>query len=108
MLSVDEDNNVLDDKKEAVVMMSFQEKKLLTTEKVTRSHEVHKRTDKISTNVGVEKGTEKLEDMKEAVVTIRRKYSYKFEDHSKGHTGWFNLDHELKKRKYYTHEPDFY
>ena len=44
-----------------------------------------------------------MEDIKEAVVTIRRKDSDKFEGHSKGSTGWFNLDHELKKKKvFYT------
>ena len=75
------------------------EKKLLTTEKVTTSYEVHKLTEKITTseevvkgadkvhkntksittNEEVDKGTEKLEDMKEVVVTIRGKYSDKFE-----------------------------
>ena len=41
--------------------------------------EVHKRTDKITTNKEVDKGAKKLEYMKEAVVTIRRKDSDKFE-----------------------------
>ena len=81
---VDKDTNVLDDKKEAVVTTSFLEKKLLTAEKVTTSDEVHKHTEKfttsegflksadevhkrteyITTNEDVDKGTEKLEDMK--------------------------------------------
>ena len=64
MSSVDRDTNVLD------------EKKLLTTEKVTTSDEVHKRNEKIitieevfkgtnfATNEEVDKGTEKLEYMK--------------------------------------------
>ena len=30
--------------------------------------------------------------MKEAVVTIRKKNSDKFDGQSKGSTGWFNLD----------------
>ena len=50
----------------------------MTTEKVTTSDEVKKRTEKITTNDEVDKGTEKLEDIKEAVVTIRRKDSDKF------------------------------
>ena len=40
----DKYTNVLDDKKEAVVPTPFSEKKLFTTEKVTTSSEVHKRT----------------------------------------------------------------
>ena len=79
-------------------MTPFLEKKLLTTEKVTTSDkmhkrtetittrkegfkgtdEFHKRTENITTNEEAEKGTEGLEDMKEAVVTIRRKDSYQF------------------------------
>ena len=38
--------------------------------------------------------------MKEAVVTMRRKDSYQFEGQSKGSTGWFNIDHEVLKRKF--------
>ena len=90
MSSVDKDTNVFDDQKEAVVPTPFPEKKLLTTEKVTKSDEVHKHTEEITTSQvvvkGIDevqkriknittseevvKGTEKLEDMKEAVVTI--------------------------------------
>ena len=58
MSSVDKDSNVLDDKKKAVVTTPLSEKKLLTKY--------------------VDKGTDEFEDMKEAVVTIRRKVSYKF------------------------------
>ena len=43
--------------------------------------------------------------MEEAVVTISRKDSDKFEGHSKVSTGWFNPDHEFKES---TLEPDFY
>ena len=39
--------------------------------------------------------------MKEAVVTIYRKDSDKFEGQSKVSTGWFNLDIEFFKRKFY-------
>ena len=50
----------------------------------------------------------KLEDMKEAVVTIRRKDSDKFEGQSKGYTVWFDLDHEFVTRNFSKLEPDFY
>ena len=96
-------------------MTPFSEKKLLTTEKVTIIDEVHKRTEKITTskevvkdadevhkhtenikkNEEIDKGTGILEDMKEAVVTIRKKDSDKFEGQSKGSTGWFKLDHNF-------------
>ena len=98
------------------------EKKLLTIERVTTSDavqkrtenittseefvkgtdEVHKSTMNIATNEDVEKGIEKLEYMKEAVVTIRRKDSNKFEYQSKGSTGWFNLEYEFIKEIPYT------
>ena len=85
----------MDDKKEAVVTTKFPKKKLLTTEKVTRSEEV-------------DKDTKKSDDMKEAVVTIRRKYSYNFEVQSNGFTCWFNIDHKFLRRKFSALEPDFY
>ena len=122
MSLVDKYSIVLDDKKEAVVTTPLSENKLLTTEKVTTSDEVHERTEKfttsedvvkgtdevqkstenITTNEEVNKSTEKLEDMKEAVVTIRRKDFYKFEGQSKVYTGWFNINCEFLKRKYST------
>ena len=49
MSLVDKDSTVLDDKKEAVVTTPLSENKLLTTEKVTTSDEVHKRTEKFTT-----------------------------------------------------------
>ena len=55
MLSVDKDTNVLDDKKEAVFTTPLSEKKLLTTEKVTTSDEVNKRTENITTSKEVVK-----------------------------------------------------
>ena len=71
-------------------------KKIKTSEEgVKGTNEVHKRTENIKTNGEVDKGTEKLEYMEEAVVTIRRKDSYKFDGKSKGSTLWFNLDHEF-------------
>ena len=50
MLSFDKDSNVLDDKKETLVMIPLSEKKLLTYEKVTTSDEVHKHTEKFTTS----------------------------------------------------------
>ena len=98
-MSVDKDTNVLDYFKKALVTMPFSEKKLLTTEKVTASDEVPKRTENITTNEEVvkvndevqnsfkrnktieevDKVTEQLENMKEAVFTILRKDSDNFE-----------------------------
>ena len=115
MSSVDRYTNVLSNKKQAVVTTPLSEKKILTTEKVTPSDEVHKCTDNVKTSEEVVKGTcevhrrtqnittieevdkgsEKLEDTKEAVVTICRKDSYNFEGRSKGYTGQFNLDREF-------------
>ena len=40
----------------------------------------------------VDKGTDEFSDMKQEVVTTRRKGLDKFEGRSKGHTGWFKLD----------------
>ena len=70
-------------------------KKLLTTGKIIISEEV-------------DKSTEILDDMKEAVVTICKDYLYNFDGQSKGSTGWFNFDHEFLKRKFSTLEPEFY
>ena len=69
--------------------------------------EVHKRTEKITTNEEVRKDYEKLENMIEAVVTIRRKDSDKFEGQSKVSTVWFNLDSNFF-RDFSTIEPYFY
>ena len=80
MLSIEKYGNVQDDKKEAVVTTPFSEKKSLTTTKI-------------------------LKDMKEEVVTIRRKKSDKFEGQSKGYTVWLNLDSDLV---FSTIKPDFY
>ena len=120
MLSVDKYTNVLGDKKETVVTTLLSENKLLKTEKVRTIDELYKRTENITTGGGVvkgndevhkrtqsntkneevEKGYEKLEDMKEVVVTIRRKCSYKFECQSKGSIGQFNPDDEFLKESF--------
>ena len=120
MLLIDKNSDFLDYKKEAVVTTPLSEKKLSTTKNITISDEVHKHTEKITTreeivkiadkfhkhtekiktNEEVEKGPELLEDMKEAVVIIRRKDSEKFEGQSEGSTGFFNLNHELKKETF--------
>ena len=55
----------------------------------------------------VDTGTETLEYIKEAVVTICRNNSDKFEGHSKGSTGWFNPGHKFVFKQS-TLEPDFY
>ena len=60
MLSVDKDINILDYKKEAVVTTPFSQKTLLTTEKVITSDEVQKRTEKITMNEEVFKGTDEV------------------------------------------------
>ena len=60
----------------------FPKKKVATSEKVTTIEEI-------------DKGTKNLDDMKEAVFTIRKKYFDNFEWQSIGSTGWFNLDHEF-------------
>ena len=119
--------NILDDKKQVVVTTPFLERKLLTTEKVTTSDRVNKRTEKITTSEDIDKGTdeahkhtentttseqvdkgsETFEDTKESVFTIRRKDSDKFEGQSKGYTGWLNPDHEFLKIRFSTLEPDF-
>ena len=69
MLLVDKDTNVLDDKKEAVVMTPFSEKKLLTAEKVTTSDDVHKRTNNITTSDDIVKGTDEVHRITEKIIT---------------------------------------
>ena len=68
----------------------LQKKKILTTEKVKTREEV-------------DKSTKIIDDMKEAVVTIRRNDLDNFEGQSKVSTGQFNLDHEFfKENVFYT------
>ena len=59
ILSVDKDSDILDNNKESVVPKPLLEKKLWTTEKVTTSDEVHKRTENFTTSEEV-KGTDKV------------------------------------------------
>ena len=56
----------------------------------------------------VEKGTYELEYMKNAVVKIRRKSLDKFEDQSKGYTGWFKLDNRFLKTTFSTIHLELY
>ena len=49
-----------------------------------------------------------MEDIEEAVVAIHINDLDKFEGQSKWSTGWFNIDHEFKKGKFSTLEPEFY
>ena len=77
----------MDDKKEAVATTPFSEKKLLITEKVTTSDDVHKRTKNIITSEEVVKGTKQCENMKRVVVIIYRKDPDNFEGQSKRYTG---------------------
>ena len=69
MLSVDKDTNVLDYKKEAVVTTPLSENKLLTTEKVTTSDDVHKCTENITTSEEVVKGTDEVQKLTESIAT---------------------------------------
>ena len=52
-------------------------------------------SEKVTTSEEVDKVTKILDEMKESVVTIRRKNLDKFEGQSKGSTGWFNIDNEF-------------
>ena len=82
MSSVDRDTNVLDDNKEAVVTRTFSEKKILTTEKVTKSDKVQKRIEKITTSEEVDKGTDEVHKRTEKITTSEEvdKGSEKLED----------------------------
>ena len=52
-------------------------------------------SEKKSLEKDVDKGTDELEHMKEAVVKILRKDSDNFEGQYKGSTGWFNIDSDF-------------
>ena len=69
MLLVDKDTNVLYDKKEAVVTTPILEKKLLTTENVTTSDQVHKLTQKITTREEVDKDTDEVHKCTDNITT---------------------------------------
>ena len=55
---------------------------------------------KYATN-DIDKGTDKLADMKQAVVTIRRKGLDQFEGQSSGSKGWFKLGSGVLKTTFY-------
>ena len=88
MLSVDKVNNILGDRKEEVVTTPLLENKSSTKD--------------------VGKGIDELEDMKKAVVSIRRKGLYKFQGKSKRYTGWFKLDSEFFKTTFSTIHSKFH
>ena len=56
----------------------------------------------------VGKGTDELTDTKKAVVVIRRKGLYNFEDQYKGQTGWLKLDSEFLKTTFSKIHSEFY
>ena len=68
----------------------------LLREKVTPfSKEIVVTSEKDTSSEEVDKGNKILDDMKEAVVTIRKNNLDNFEGQSIISTGWFNLDHEF-------------
>ena len=69
MSLVYKDNIFLYDKKQAVATTPFSEKKLLTTENVTTSDEVHKRTDKITTSEEVLESTDEVHKLTDKITT---------------------------------------
>ena len=88
MSLVEKVNNVLGDRKEVVVTMKLFEKKSLTKD--------------------VDKGTDELADMKQAVVAVRRKGLDQFEGQPKGSTQWFKLDSGFLKTTLSTIHSEFY
>ena len=74
MSSVDKYTNFLDDKKEAVVTTPLTEKKLLTTENITKSDEAHKRTENITTSEEGFKGTDEVQKRTEKNTTNEEVY----------------------------------
>ena len=56
----------------------------------------------------VDKGTDEFSDMKQAVVTIRRKSLYQFEGQSKGSKEWFKLNSGFFKTMFSTSHSEFY
>ena len=63
---------------------------------------------KVTPSEEVKKINNILNYMEDPLHSIRRKDSDNFQGHSTVSTGWFNIDHELLKRKFSTLEPDFY
>ena len=87
MSSVDKVSNILGDRKEEVVTTPLLDNK--------------------SSKKDVDKDTGELENMKEAVITIRTKGLYKFEDQFKGYAGWFKLESVVFKTKFSTIHSEF-
>ena len=57
----------------------------------------------VTTIQEIDKDSKKLDDKKEAVATICKKYLYNFGGRSKRLKDWFNLDHDfLKRNSFYT------
>ena len=56
----------------------------------------------------VDKGTDKLADIKKSVITIFRKGLDRFQGQSKGSTGWFKLDSGFLKITFSTIHSEFY
>ena len=65
-------------------------------------------SDKKSSTKDVDKGTDELADMKQAVVIIFRKGLYQFEVQSKGFKGWFKLDSGFLKTEFSTLHSELY
>ena len=57
-------------------------------------------SERVTPNEEVEKVTNLLNYTEDPVHTIRRKDLDNFQWQSTASTGWFNLDHELSKRKF--------
>ena len=57
--------------------------------------------EKVTADEEVDKEIKKLNNMKEAAVTIRGEDLDHFEGHYKGSSGWFNTDYEFKKNVFY-------
>ena len=104
MSSVDKSSNILGDRKEEVVTTPLLDKKSSTKDVDEDTYALVDKPfwEKKSPTKDVGKGTYEWEDMKKAVVTIRRKGLDKFEGQSKGSTGRFKLDSGLKKTTFST------
>ena len=87
MSSVDKDTNVLNINIEAVVMTQLLEKKVLTTERVKASDEVHTHTYKIATIEDIDKGTDEVHKRTEKITTS--------EEVEKGSENW-----RIRKRQW--------
>ena len=59
-------------------------------------------SEKVTPSEEVDKVNKIFDDMKEAVVKIRRKDLDNFDWKSIGSKGWFKLEHDLKRKLFYT------